>query len=58
LFSVLLRAGRRCQTHFDARVVLVDVFIEVSFDDAVVINAESLTESILRDLEPAVDVSS
>ena len=44
--------------HFDARVVLIDVFVEVGFDDTVVIDAESLTEGILRDLEPAVDVSS
>jgi len=56
--STLLGAGRRCQTYFDARVVLIDVFIKVSFDDAVVINPESLTESILRDLQPAIHVSS
>jgi hypothetical protein len=29
----------------------------VSFDDAVVVDAESLTEGILRDFEPAIDVS-
>jgi hypothetical protein len=44
--------------HFDARVVLIDVFVEVGFDDAVVIDPKSLTEGILRDLQPAVDVSS
>ena len=44
--------------HFYARVVFIDVFIEVGFDDAVIIDAESLTEGILRDLEPAIDVSS
>lgn len=44
--------------HFDARVVLIDVFVEVGFDDAIVIDAESLTEGILRNLEPTVDVSS
>lgn len=53
-----LGTGRRRQTHFDAWVVLIDVFVEVGFDDAVVIDAESLTEGILRDLEPAIDVSS
>jgi hypothetical protein len=58
LFSILLGTGRRRQTHFDARVVLIDVFIEVGFDDAVVIDAEPLAEGILRDLEPAIDVSS
>ena len=57
-FSILLGTGRRRQTHFDARVVLIDVFVEVGFDDAVVVDAESLTEGILRDLEPAIDVSS
>jgi len=56
-FSILLGTGRRCQTHLDARVVLIDVFVEVGFDDAVVVDAESLTEGILRDLEPAIDVS-
>ena len=56
-FSILLRTGRRRQMHFDARVVLIDVFVEVSFDDAVVVDAESLTEGILRDFEPAIDVS-
>jgi hypothetical protein len=44
--------------HFDARVGLVDVLVEVGFDDAVVVDAESLTEGILRDFEAAVDVSS
>ena len=44
--------------HFDARVVLIDVFVEVGFDDSVVVDAESLAEGILRDLEPAIDVSS
>lgn len=53
-----LGTGCRCQVYFDARVVLIDVFVEVGFDDAVVIDAESLTEGILRDLEPAIDVSS
>ena len=56
-FSILLGAGRRRQMHFNARVVLIDVLVEVGFHDAVVIDAESLTEGILRDLEPAIDVS-
>jgi hypothetical protein len=34
------------------------VFVKVGFDDAVVIDAESFAEGILRDLEPAIDVSS
>jgi hypothetical protein len=53
-----LGTGRGRQMHFDARVVLIDVFVEVGFDDAVVVDAESLTEGILRDLEPAIDVPS
>ena len=44
--------------YFDARVIFIDVFVEVGFDDTVVVDSESLTEGILRDLEPAVDVSS
>ena len=44
--------------YFDARVVLVDVFVEVGFDDAVVVDAEPFAEGILRDLEPAIDISS
>lgn len=53
----LLGISCRCQAHFDARVVLVDVFVEVRFDDAVVIDAEAFAEGILCDLEPAIDVS-
>lgn len=44
--------------YFNARVALIDVFVEMGFDDAVIIDAESLAEGILRDLEPAIDVSS
>jgi len=43
--------------HFDARVVFIDMFVEVGFDDAVIVDAEPFTEGILRDLEPTVDVS-
>ncbi len=43
---------------FDPRVVLVDMLVEVGFDDAVVVDAESFTEGVLRNLEPAIDVSS
>lgn len=56
--SILLGAGRRRQLHFDARVVFIDVFVEVGFDDSVVVDAESFAEGILRDLEPAINVSS
>lgn len=44
--------------HFDARIVPIDVFVEVGFDDAVVVDAESFAEGILRDLESAIDVAS
>ena len=44
--------------YFYARVVSIDVFVEVGFDDAVVVDAESFTEGILRDFQPAIDVSS
>ena len=55
--QVALDIGRRGQLYFDARVVFVDVFIEMGFDDAVVVDPESLTEGILRDFEPAINVS-
>ena len=57
-FSFLLGTGCRRQTHFDPRVVPIDVLVEVGFDDAVVVDAEPFTEGVLRDLEPAIDVSS
>jgi hypothetical protein len=57
-FNTLLRAGRGRQIYFDAGVVPIDVFVEMRFDDAVVVDAESFTEGILRDFEPAIDVSS
>jgi hypothetical protein len=44
--------------HFDTRVVFIDVFVEVGFDDAVVVDAKSLTDGILRDFEAAIYVSS
>jgi hypothetical protein len=44
--------------NFDARVVFVDVLIEVGFDDAVVVDAEPLTERILCNLESAIDIPS
>lgn len=52
--------GNRCrrQIYFDARVVSIDVLVEVGFDDAVVIDAEPFTEGILRNLEPTIDVPS
>jgi hypothetical protein len=56
-FSILLGTGRRRQIYFDARVVSIDVFVEMGFDDTVVVDAESFTEGILRNLEPAIDVS-
>ena len=56
--SILLGTGGRRQIHFDARVVFIDVFVEVGFDDSVVVDAESLAEGILRDLEPTINVSS
>ena len=43
---------------FDARVGLVDVFVEMGFDDTVIVDAESFTEGVLRDFESAIDVSS
>jgi len=42
--------------HFDARVVFIDVFVEVGFDDAIVVDSESLTESILGDLKSPINV--
>ena len=32
--------------HFDTRVVSIDVFVEVGFDDAVVVDAKSLAEGL------------
>ncbi len=57
-FSLLLGSGRRRQLHFDTRVIFIDVFVEMGFDDAVVVDAEALTEGILCDLEPAINVAS
>ena len=44
--------------YFDPRVVSIDVFVEVGFDDAVVVDTESFTEGILRNFESAIDISS
>lgn len=53
-----LGPGRKCQVYFDARVLSIDVLIEVGFDDSVVVDAESFADCILRNFEPAIDVSS
>ena len=53
----MLGTAGRGQGYFDARVVLIDVFIEMRFNDAVVVDPESLTESILGNLESTIDVS-
>ena len=52
-----LGTAGRGQGYFDARVVPIDVFIQVRFNDAVVVDPESLTESILRNLKSTIDVS-
>ncbi|TKS57938.1 MAG: hypothetical protein EWM73_03679 [Nitrospira sp.] len=44
--------------HFDTRVIFIDVFVEMGFDDAIVVDAEALTEGILCDFEPAINVAS
>ena len=34
------------------------MLVQVDFQDPIIVDAEGLAESILRDLEPAIDVSS
>jgi len=57
-YTVWLGPGCRREIHFDARVVFVNVLVEMGFNDAVIVDAESLTESILCDLESAIDIPS
>jgi len=45
------------EVDFNARVGLVNVFVKVGFDDAVVIHAQPFAEGVLGNLEPPVDVS-
>lgn len=46
------------QRDFDARVGFVDLFVQVSFNDAIVVQAEPLADRILGDLQPAIEVAS
>ena len=56
LYGVELGGSEYGQGYLDARVVLIDVFVEVSFDDSVVIDAESFAERILGDLQAPVNI--
>lgn len=47
----------RGQVHFNAGVGFVDVLIEVSFDDAIVVDPEAFAKRVLGNLEPAVDIA-
>jgi hypothetical protein len=49
--------GYRREQDFDARIGLIDIFIEMGFDDAIVVNPQSFAERILSDFKPAIDVS-
>ena len=53
-----LRKGRRHEEDFDAWVFPVDVLVQVRFDNAVVVQSETFAERILRDLEPAIHITS
>lgn len=46
------------QRDFDARVGFVDLFVQVRFNDAIVIQAEPLADRVLGDLQTAIEVAS
>jgi hypothetical protein len=48
---------RRAEQDFDAGIFAVDVFVQMRFDDAVVVQSQAFTECILRNLEASVHVS-
>ena len=42
---------------FNARVIFIDMFVEVGFDNPVVVDTESFTEGILGNFETAINIS-
>ena len=52
-----LQVRSRGQAHFNTGVGFVDVLVEVSFDDAIVVDPEAFAKRILGNLESAVDIA-
>ncbi len=52
------RSGREGKRDFDARMCLVEIFVEMSFDDPIVVESQAFTERVLGDLEAAIHVAS
>lgn len=49
--------GGRSKTDFDARVSLIEVLIQVGFDDSIVIETQAFAERVLGDLKPSIDIA-
>jgi hypothetical protein len=46
------------QLHFDARVSPVNVFVEMRFDNPIVVQPETFAERILRNFQPPIHIAS
>ncbi len=45
------------ETKFDARNGFIDMFVQMSLDNSIVVDAKPLAEGVLRDLETPVNVA-
>ena len=48
----------RREEDFNPRVCPVDVFVEMGFDDAVVVQSQPFAQRILRNLQPPIHITS
>jgi hypothetical protein len=57
-FCVVRRLGRscRCEENFNPWIVAVNVFVEMRFDNPVVVQSETFAKRILRNLEPSIHI--
>lgn len=49
-------SGGRRQEDFNARVRTIDVFVQMRFDNAVIVQSQTFAQRILRNFEPSIDV--
>jgi hypothetical protein len=56
-YAVFLSFGRDAETDLHSRPSLIDVFVQMGFNDAIVIDPESLAQCILGDFQASVHVA-
>lgn len=52
-----MRGGKGGKRELDARARLIHMFVQVGFNNAVIINAEAFADGILSDLQASIKVT-